>query len=617
MLRDYDMMLNKSFTIGKNFKPYLKKIFSDFYFFYTYLGKQIFIALSLSFSVGLMDGLGLAMFIPLLQMVDGGSEFHADENNIGNLKFFLEGLNTIGLPLTLTTVLLLILFFFGMKGIFRFVESYFGVILMTTFIKKIRFAGVESISSVNYKYFVQVDSGKIQNTLSGEVERVTWAYRNYMAGIQALMSIVVYISLAFLSNPQFALLVALGGGISNFFYTKLYKKTKETSREITADGHVFHSLMMQQINNFKYLRATGQAINYGIKLKKTIIKLANNSRKIGFYNSLLLATKEPLSIFVVVAIIFVQINYFSTDIGPIILSLLFFYRALNAIIVYQNYWNTFLNVSGSLENFQNFLVEMNNNKMEYDRGEKIDGIHDIALNNVHFSYNKKDFLKHIYLQVPKNKTIALVGPSGSGKTTLINIITGLLPIEKGQYFINGKTINGINIQQFQSKIGYITQDPVIFNDTLYNNVSSWAEKNPENLIRFYNAIEKAALSEFLENLKEREDAPLGNAGILISGGQKQRIAIAREIYKKVELLILDEATSALDSETEKEIQEYFDTLKGNYTIIIIAHRLSTIRKADIIYLLKDGRILDQGSFESLNFQSNAFKRMVELQNFDN
>jgi ABC-type multidrug transport system fused ATPase/permease subunit len=603
--------------IIKKVKNYLNKSFSDFRFFHSYLGKRIFVALLFSFTVGLMDGLGLAMFIPLLQMVDGTTEFQPDEQNIGNLKYLLDTLNSVGLPLNLTTVLLMILFFFGMKGIFRFIESYFGVILMTTFIKKIRFAGVESISSVNYKYFVKVDSGKIQNTLSGEVDRVNWAYRNYMAGIQALMTIFVYITLAFLSNPQFAILVGIGGGISNFFYTKLYRRTKQTSRKITSDGHIFHGLVMQQINNFKYLRATGQIGKFGEKLKKTIITLANGNRKIGFFNSLLVATKEPMSIFVVVAIIFIQINYFSTNIGPIILSLLFFYRALNAIIVYQNYWNTFLNVSGSLENFQSFLNDMNSNRAEYDTGEIIESIDDVQLSNASFSYSQTPLLTNINLEIPKNKTVALVGPSGSGKTTLINIITGLLPVENGAFRINGKNIAEINIGNYQSKIGYITQEPVIFNDTLFNNVTSWAEKTPENMGKFKNAIKKASLVPFLETLQGKEDAPLGNAGILISGGQKQRIAIARELYKEVDLLVLDEATSALDSETEKDIQEYFDQLKGNYTIIVIAHRLSTIKNADIIYLLKDGKILNHGDFDSLTQQSSDFKKMVELQNFEN
>ena len=260
---------------------------------------------------------------------------------------------------------------------------------------------------------------------------------------------------------------------------------------------------------------------------------------------------------------------------------------------------------------------MNSNRVDYNSGEVIETIESIELIDAKFSYGQQPLLKNINLEITKNKTIALVGPSGSGKTTLINIITGLLPIEKGSFRINGIEQSELNMNEYQSKIGYITQEPVIFNDTLFNNVTTWAEKTPENLIKFKNALKKASLLTFLEGLAEKEDAPLGNAGILISGGQKQRIAIARELYKEVDLLVLDEATSALDSETEKEIQEYFDQLRGEYTIIVIAHRLSTIKNSDIIYLLKDGQILNHGNFESLTNESSNFKKMVALQNFDN
>src|SRR5690606_33458139 len=120
---------------------------------------------------------------------------------------------------------------------------------------------------------------------------------------------------------------------------------------------------------------------------------------------------------------------------------------------------------------------------------------------------------------------------------------------------------------YQSKIGYITQEPVIFNDTLFNNVTFWDKKNNENLAKFRECIEKASFSEFIEGVVQPEDIPLGNNGVLVSGGQKQRIAIARELYKEVDLLVMDEATSALDSATEKEIQNYFEKLRGQFTII--------------------------------------------------
>lgn len=593
----------------------LRNRFSDFRFFYSYLKNKIFFALTLSFFVGLLDGLGLAMFIPLLQLVGGGGEFEASSENIGNLSYFIYALNWMGLSLNLSTALLLILFFFSLKGVFRFMEYYYSMILTINFIKQVRIEAVRKITDLNYRFFIKLDSGKIQNTLSGEIDRLRLSFVNYSAAIQSFIAAMVYIGLAFLTNSQFALLVASGGLISNFLYTKLYKKTKETSREITSSSHVFHGLMIQQIQNFKYLRATGRVALYSDKINKAIINIAKGFKKIGFFNSLLIAIKEPLSIAVVVVVIFVQTYFFSSELGPIILSLLFFYRSLNQLIVFQNYWNNFMNYSGSLENYKEFKVELDRNKIDYNKGLFVEEIDTVELNKLNFSYDDKQFLTEINFKIQKNHTIAFVGPSGSGKTTLSNIIAGLLPVAGRQLLVNGNPLNKCNIQQYQSRIGYITQEPAIFDDTLFNNITFWAEKNSESILRFKDCIEKAALTELLESHELKEDMPLGSSGVMVSGGQKQRIAIARELYKEVDLLIMDEATSALDSGTEKEIQNYFEQLQGSFTIIVIAHRLSTIKNANTIYLLDEGKVLAHGDFYSLQEKSSEFKKMVELQDF--
>ena len=169
------------------------------------------------------------------------------------------------------------------------------------------------------------------------------------------------------------------------------------------------------------------------------------------------------------------------------------------------------------------------------------------------------------------------------------------------------------MDSYQKRIGYIAQEPVVFSDTIFNNITFWDSPNEENIKRFQKAIEQASIKKFIEELPEKENTLLGNNGINLSGGQKQRISIARELYKEIDILILDEATSALDSETEREIQENIDKLKGNYTIVIIAHRLSTIKSADVICLMDQGRLSDQGNFDELIIKSDKFKRMVELQ----
>lgn len=592
----------------------LDSFIADFRFFYFYLGNRIFLALLLSFSVGLLDGLGLAMFLPLLQLVESGGQYQPTAGD-DNLAFYVNLFDFFGLSLDLTNVLVMILFFFSLKGAFRFLESYYTVVLNMSFTENVRIEAVENISMINYKYFNQIDAGKIQNTLSSEIDRVRLAFQSYAAASQTLLTVTVYAGLAFLTNPQFALLVVVGGLFSNLVYNTLYKRTKEISKGITSINHSFHGVMMQQIHNFKYLRATGKVAPYSEKLKYIVREVSDGFKKIGFLNSILTATREPLSIAVVVVVILVQTTYFQADLGSIILSLLFFYRSLNQLIIFQNHWNTFYGYSGSLIGYKEFIDEIKANTIDYNNGKDLRGINRLELRQASFGYDHSLLLKDINLTIEKNTTIALVGQSGSGKTTLTNIITGLLPLHSGSVLVNGSPLGEINIQQFQSHIGYITQDPVIFNDTLFNNVTFWDKKTPENLTRFMDCIRKASLLDFFDGLDLKADAPLGNNGVMVSGGQKQRIAIARELYKKVDLMILDEATSALDSATERDIQAYFESNKGNMTFVIIAHRLSTIKNADQIYLLKKGKIEASGTFLELQQSSEEFRRMVELQDF--
>jgi subfamily B ATP-binding cassette protein MsbA len=193
------------------------------------------------------------------------------------------------------------------------------------------------------------------------------------------------------------------------------------------------------------------------------------------------------------------------------------------------------------------------------------------------------------------------------------MIAGLLPCDHGEMRIDGIDITNINVESYQKRIGYITQEPVIFNDTIFNNVTFWAPRTAENEQKCIEALQKASVHQFVSDQPLGVETQLGNNGINLSGGQKQRISIARELYKDIDILIMDEATSALDSETEKMIQENIEALKGQYTILMVAHRLSTIKNADAIVLMDNGRIKEMGNFQELIERVPRFKTMVELQ----
>lgn len=562
-----------------------------------------------------MDGLGLAMFIPLLQMVDGKNA-RADNGNMGNLSFLADIFSYFGINLTMGVVLSVIFFFFTLKGVMKFAEGYARVMYEQRFINTIRTRNIKGLSNFSYNIFVNADTGRIQNTFSGEVERVKQAYRFYFISVQYGIFVLVYISMALVANPKFALLVVVGGGLTNLIFRKMQKTTKALSKKLTTDNHFFQGILIQKVTFFKYLKSTGLIHKYADKLIQQNDKIQQTQRKTGLIAAGLGSMREPLIILVVMAVILVQVNVFHQSISIIILSLLLFYRALVSLMGMQNFWNQFLNFSGSLHNMTAFNAELKAGR-ESVGTKKFTGFKNkLQLKDVSFSYENSHILSNIEASIKKNETIAIVGESGSGKTTLLNIVTGLLSPTKGKLLIDDEDLEEFNRETFQLRLGYITQEPVIFSDTIFNNVSFWDEPTEKNKARFIEALKQASIYDLVMSQPLQGDALLGSNGINISGGQKQRLSIARELYKEVDFLFMDEATSALDSETERDIQENIEKLKGRYTIIIIAHRLSTIKNADRIILLNKGKIEQVGSFEELLRTSTSFKKMVQLQGFD-
>jgi subfamily B ATP-binding cassette protein MsbA len=595
----------------QSIKKILAKQFSTFYYFYSYLGYRIFLALSLSILVAVLDGFGLSMFLPLLQMVGGNEQ--VDPQAMGNLSFLIDGINNLGFELNLFAILIFMLFFFILKGCLHFVTGAYKVILQQSFVKKLRLKMLYALNNIKFKVFMTSDAGRIQNTMSGEIDKISVGYGMYMMAFQQGVMVAVYMGFAFFVDFQFAILVSLGGITTNLLYSGLYKKTKGASRKFTKDSNSYQGQIIQHVANFKYLRATGLVDKFANKLNKSIQDIELSRRKIGILNAILGAAREPLLIIVIVVVILIQINFLGGKLGGILISLLFFYRALASVTALQTSWNKYIATIGSFENLKNLQKEFDTSQSPKQTAEMKEFPIKLNLENVDFYYGETQILKNINLEIQPKKTIAFVGESGSGKTTLVNLLSGLIPVDKGTFSIGNDDAKYLKMSSFQKHIGYIAQEAVTFNDTIYNNVTFWAEPNPQNISKFNKAINQASLTDFIQTLEDKENTHLGTSGINLSGGQRQRIAIARELYKDIEILILDEATSALDSETEKSIQDSIDALKGKYTILLVAHRLSTIKNADQIVFMKKGKIENVGTFQDLLEQREDFKRMVELQ----
>jgi ATP-binding cassette, subfamily B, bacterial MsbA len=235
----------------------------------------------------------------------------------------------------------------------------------------------------------------------------------------------------------------------------------------------------------------------------------------------------------------------------------------------------------------------------------------ILFKNVFFKYNQNYVLKNINLEIPKGKTVALVGPSGSGKSTLSDLVSRFYDIEEGSLMINGININNITLKSLRANIAIVSQEAVLFNDSIYNNIAFGKPSASEDEI--IAAAKIANAHEFITKTEDGYQTMIGDRGNKLSGGQKQRLSIARAVLKNAEILILDEATSALDTESERLVQDALNNLMSNRTSLVIAHRLSTIQHADIIVVLSEGEIKEKGSHQELIALNGIYSKLVSLQ----
>ncbi len=242
-----------------------------------------------------------------------------------------------------------------------------------------------------------------------------------------------------------------------------------------------------------------------------------------------------------------------------------------------------------------------------------DEIQSIEFKDVHFGYdqNNPDVLKKINLMVRADEVVALVGPSGAGKTTLVNLIPRFFDVTGGSILINGEDIRQLTIKSLRGKMSLVTQDTILFNDTVKNNIAYGRPDCTEEEVRA--AAEAAYATEFINKLPEGFDTEIGEAGAKLSGGQRQRLSIARALLNNTPLLILDEATSALDTESEQMVQKALNNLMQNRTTFVIAHRLSTIKRADRILVFEKGKIVETGSHDTLLEQGGLYNRLYTLQ----
>jgi len=593
------------------YMPFVSSLIHYFKVFYGYAGKKLFILFFFILWGGLSEGFGISLLLPVLNY-----ELKTETSNAYS-QIIYNFLEFIGVGVSLPSLLFLVFVAFMLKGI-----SYFGQASMITYIcsdlvKNIRIGFCNKYAAMNYSFYTNTDIGYLNNIVTVETDNGVSGLQAYIRVMVSIVFVSVYISSAFIINLTVTILVLGIALIMFYFMRKLSRVLREMSILLTDTNARIQSLLIQLIYNFKYLKAT-DSFTY---LLKALGKNINRNRKYTFRSGIIQAFPtsivEPSAILFMSGFIIYYVSYQGQPMTEIMILLFFIYRSFIRVFDIPLAWQKFNVYIGSLEAVEKTTKDLYIHK-ETSGSHIINHFErEIFLKGANFDYDGTQVLFDINLIVPKNKSIGIVGESGAGKTTLFDLLTGLLTPQSGNIVIDGVDYRALDLSSLRKIIGYVTQEPVIFNDTIANNISFW-ECDMQDLHcrkRIENAAVLANCDSFISESNMGYETIIGDKGIKLSGGQRQRIAIARELFKDPEIMIFDEATSSLDTESEKLIRQSINSMKGKRTIVIISHRMSTIRDCDYIFVLNKGRIIEEGSFDELyGDKYSRFYSMCQAQN---
>jgi subfamily B ATP-binding cassette protein MsbA len=477
----------------------------------------------------------------------------------------------------------------------------------------------DGFGSMDYRYYISRNTGHFINVINDQIRSFYFSFDFFAKFLSQVISAGSYFAVAFLIAWKFALSAVAVGAVLLFLFKYLNDYVRTLGRMASKEMSHLNKLLVQSLRAFKYVVATGQVSQLREGVADSVHRLTGYKMRAKIARSFTGSIREPLSVLFIIVVIAFQVSVFDAAVAPIFVALLLFHRGIQTTISVQGSWQSVMNKIGPLEMVVDEFDALQHYQ-EQNGDVPLAPLQDsIDLENVCYAYSEEegDVLHDVTLSIPANTTVALVGESGAGKSTLVDLLTLMLRPRTGEVRIDGVPGSEVDLDSWRSQIGYVSQETVVFDDTIANNISLWNgsyEDDSEVRARVEEAARQAHAHHFITELSDGYQTVAGDNGVKLSGGQRQRLFIARELYKRPNLLILDEATSALDTESERYIQESIDALKGTMTVVIIAHRLSTIKNVDEVVVLDDGRIVEQGSYSELrSYEASQFREMVEMQ----
>ena len=516
--------------------------------------------------------------------------------------------------LLIVITLVISLFFF--KNIFNYLAMYFITFLRNGVLKDIRNVLYDKTINLPLAYFSEKRKGDIMARIGTDVLEIQYSFLSILELLfREPLTIIFTIIFMLTISVKLTLFVFIFIPVSGLLISFIGKSLKKKSDRVQKEQGYFLSLLEETLGGLRIIKGFNAEGKFNEKFQESTSRFNKYSNSLLNRTNLAKPTSEFLGIIVIAILLYYGGSMVLTE-GSLDGSSFIAYMGLayNILTPAKAISKASYNIKQGNAAAERVLeiIEAENPLTDKENAiEKKSFNKDINFQNISFKYEDEYVLKDFSLKISKGKTVALVGQSGSGKSTLANLITRFYDINSGKILIDGIDVRDLSKKSLRNQLGIVTQDAILFNDTVKNNVLLGTKDATDDQV--IEALKIANAYEFVENLPKGIDTNIGDSGNKLSGGQKQRLSIARAVLKNPPIMILDEATSALDTESEQLVQKALEHLMENRTSLVIAHRLSTIQKADTIVVIQKGKIVEQGKHDELLAKKGEYFKLVNMQ----
>lgn len=585
---------------------------------------------SFNILAALFGVISLGLLSPFLMLIfKQGDAFKAVTatgffNRINPVNYFKEWLyNLMNEPGGNVKALMLICFVvlaaILLKNLFAYLSMYFLNPIRNRIVNDMRSSMYSKILQLPVGYFSEQRKGDIMSKLSndlGDVESSTISVLESL--FREPITILLYFIYMIILSPQLTVFLLIFLPVSGFILGRIGRSLKKENKRVLQQFGSLFSTIEETLGGIRIIKAFNAEKKIQEKFEKENEAMYHLKNKANRRRDLASPVSEALGVTAVLCILLYGGRLvlsgdpsFTLNAGDFLAYIAIFTQLIQPLKSLSSASYNIQKGAASIERIEALISEHVGIRDLPDAKELKSFNDSIELKNVSFYYEEKAILKNINLKIQKGKTLALVGSSGAGKSTLADLIPRFIDAAEGEVLIDGENIKNYTLHSVRNQMGIVTQEAILFNDSIANNIS--LGKDDAVLEEIRQAARIANAASFIEGKEEGYDTNIGDRGMKLSGGERQRVTIARAVLKNPPILILDEATSSLDTESERLVQDAINNLMNNRTSIVIAHRLSTIRHADEIIVLQKGEIVERGTHESLIEQNGFYRRLVNMQ----